>query len=78
MSDIDDDQDKKPAAVARKITKESTYKQQHMQSPRHVRYNRRKSKKCKALINYEKSWDEYVTFMNLNITKKKIIMNLPI
>ena len=69
MSDVDD-QDKKTAADAQKNNKEYTDKQQPTKSPRHVQYNRRRSKKHKALINCEKSWDEYVKFMNLSIPKK--------
>ncbi len=56
MSDIED-HDKKPAAVTGKSNKNSSGKEQPKKSPRHVRYNRRRSKKRKDLINYEKSWD---------------------
>ena len=42
---------------------------------RKIQHNKRMSRERRKPVGHEKSWDEYVKFMNANL-EKKIIMNL--
>ena len=79
MSAVDEDDDKNLAAVDKNNEQKSIGVDERKcvdtkipkKSQRLLRHDKITSKKQKALINYEKSWDEYVKFMNTNIPKRK-------
>ena len=73
MSESSDNEDRKLPAVSEV---DSKFKKS-MKKKRTGAHNRKTSMKQKKLINHERSWIEYCKFMNANLEKKNIAMNLP-